>query len=85
MIPGWKYKDTEISLSKGDRLISYTDGVTEAENGQSEEFGPSRLLQAVHGNASSASDAQREVMKQVGNFCNRHFRDDVSLIVAALR
>jgi len=85
VIPEWVYKDADIPLNKGDRLLFYTDGVTEAENAQFEEFGASRLVQAAASNCSSAADTQETIMKQVGEFCGQKFRDDVSLIVAALR
>jgi phosphoserine phosphatase RsbU/P len=87
VIPEWGYKDTDIQLGPGDRLLFYTDGVTEAESTESEEFGSARLLKAVAsaGNGNSAADTQKTVMKQVGDFCNQQFRDDVSLIVAALK
>lgn len=87
VIPEWVYQDSEVQLGKGDRLLFYTDGVTEAENARSEEFGSSRLLQAAisAGNGNSAAETQKTVMKHVGDFCNQQFRDDVSLIVAALK
>lgn len=87
VIPEWEYKDAEVSLNKGDRLVLYTDGVTEAESREFGEFGSARLLQAVAsaGNGNSAADTQKTVMKHVGDFCNQQFRDDVSLIVAALK
>lgn len=37
VMPEWPYKHTVVQFKAGDRLLLYTDGVTEAENGQAEE------------------------------------------------
>ncbi|HEY9191823.1 MAG TPA: SpoIIE family protein phosphatase [Methyloversatilis sp.] len=51
VIPGGRYLACEVVLNDGDTLISFTDGVTEAEAANGEEFGPDRLLEiaAMHG------------------------------------
>ena len=41
------YKPRSITLAPGDMLLLYTDGVTEAENAQSAQFGEERLEQAI--------------------------------------
>ena len=41
------YQEHSVTLAKGDRLFVYTDGVTEANNENSELFGDERLLQAA--------------------------------------
>ena len=45
VMDGMDYEQSSVSLSPGDTLIMYTDGVTEAENAEGEEFGMERLLQ----------------------------------------
>ena len=42
-MPGTKYEQDETTLQKGDVLFLYTDGVTEAENLQKEQFTDERL------------------------------------------
>ncbi len=39
--------ETAVALARGDALVIYTDGVTEAENRHAEEYSPARLLAAV--------------------------------------
>ena len=39
-----KYKEFELTLSKGDKLFLYTDGATEATNKDKELFGEKRLI-----------------------------------------
>jgi sigma-B regulation protein RsbU (phosphoserine phosphatase) len=40
------YAQGEIELRPGDRLVMFTDGVSEAVNGDGEEFGEKRLVDA---------------------------------------
>ena len=42
------YKQHEITLQKGDELFLYTDGITEAVNGDNELFSDPRLLETVN-------------------------------------
>ena len=44
---GTKYKKKEITLSPGESILFLTDGVTEAEDEQSELFGNRRLLDYI--------------------------------------
>ena len=41
-----KFKEGEIKISRGDRLLAFTDGVTEAENIHKGQFGVERLKNA---------------------------------------
>ena len=61
------------------------DGVTEAENNQAVEFGSERIVQVAGPAGSSAAETKRRVMEEVAKFCNGEFRDDVTLVVAAIR
>ena len=40
-------EEKEIVLKKGDLVIQYTDGITEAMNHQKEQFTPERLIECV--------------------------------------
>jgi len=87
VIPDWEYKDFTVSLGAGDRLLLFTDGLTEAANAQAEEFGTERIIQCVQKNGAtrSAKETQREVMEAVSAFCSSNFQDDATVLVAALR
>ena len=41
--PGFEYEQSTFTLGPGETIILYTDGVTEAMNGDGEEFGVDRL------------------------------------------
>ncbi len=47
-MPGMRYKEYEIQLSKGDRLFVYTDGIPEAINENTQQYGMERLLAAIN-------------------------------------
>ncbi len=56
-LEGVTYRTTEIVLAPGDNLLLYTDGVTEAQNGNREFYGEARLrrVAAVHAAGGTAS------------------------------
>jgi sigma-B regulation protein RsbU (phosphoserine phosphatase) len=80
-LPDWTYQDYTAQLQPGDQLLLSTDGITEAENAQLEEFGEERLLQAARARNGSALEVQRAIMQQVTAFCGGNFRDDATLLV----
>src|SRR5580704_19030687 len=60
------YSETVISLSNESKLIFYSDGITEAENGNEEEYGACRLAEhAVKPGASAVS-----LVDEVRSFAN---------------
>ena len=62
-MPMAKYKNTEITLKKGDSIFVYTDGVAEATDANQELFGTDRTLDALNGVSDGAS--QKEVLTSV--------------------
>jgi sigma-B regulation protein RsbU (phosphoserine phosphatase) len=84
VLPDWTYRDSVAPLAAGDRLLLYTDGVTEAENLAGEEFGEDRLVQAAHLTDGSAENTQRKIMEEVSLFCGANFTDDATLVVVNL-
>lgn len=83
--PEWTYQDFTIGLASGDRLLLYTDGVSEAANHEAEEFGYQRIAAAAASARAPAADCQRRVMEEVMKFCGGEFGDDVTLIAATVR
>jgi sigma-B regulation protein RsbU (phosphoserine phosphatase) len=72
-----------VSLSPGDILLFYTDGVTEAEDHLNQQFGNARLAQLVGENADlPASDLLLLIRRALNDFTDgRPPVDDTTLIV----
>jgi sigma-B regulation protein RsbU (phosphoserine phosphatase) len=72
-------------LSPGDRVVLFTDGVTEASNPAGEEFGEARLLQLlVDHRGLSADELQAKILATVGEFGGGRWQDDATLLVLAV-
>jgi Stage II sporulation protein E (SpoIIE) len=85
VFPSWNYEDSSVDLKSGDRLLLFTDGITEAEDAQGEEFGVERV--AAFGKAhaaSSAAESNEQLLTQVSDFCAAQFQDDATLVVLAV-
>src|SRR4029077_5862754 len=72
-------------LDAGDRVVLFTDGVTEASDPENEEYGESRLLRLLEENrGGSAVGVQRKILTAAGEFCRGIWHDDATLIVIAV-
>ena len=78
----WSYESSEVTLQSGDRLLCYTDGVTEAMNPAGEEFGEERLLNwlLAQGNLA-AGELQAELLIELMNFHAGDTNDDATVLV----
>ena len=86
IFPDRKYEDAGLQLESGDRLVLYTDGLTEAMNSDEQEFGERRLIELGSRNiALSASEMLAASKKEVVSFCNGSFQDDFTLVVVAVK
>jgi len=86
IFPDRKYEDAGLQLEPGDRLVLYTDGLTEAMNSDEQEFGELRLVELGSRNvALSASELLAAIKKEVVSFCNGGFQDDFTLVVVAVK
>lgn len=71
---------TEI-LEKGDRILPYTDGLTEARNAQKELFGPERIHASISAAAGTAESAARDVVADALTFAGGEgLSDDLTLV-----
>ena len=75
IFPDRKYEDAGLQLESGDRLVLYTDGLTEAMNSDEQEFGERRLVELGSRNiALSASEMLAAIKKRWSASATRVFR-----------
>jgi serine phosphatase RsbU (regulator of sigma subunit) len=82
-MPGMEYPDHAVQLLPGDRLVLYTDGVTEAFNPADEAYGEERLIAEVraHGDGAAAALVER-ICRSVTLFAGTAAQsDDITLTV----
>jgi len=79
------YEQGDFAIAAGDRLILYTDGITEGRNPAGEEFGEDRLADtASRHRALPAEEMLAAMLKEIEAFNAGVYEDDATLIVAAL-
>jgi phosphoserine phosphatase RsbU/P len=84
VFPEGVYEQGRVSLRGGDRIILYTDGITDVCNAADEEFGDERLVDlAVANRGCSAPALQARLADAVAGFSDGRFQDDATLIVMA--
>lgn len=86
VFPDAEYAGAEAALESGDRLLLSTDGFTEAQSHDDEEFGEERLSAALVRNRHlGATKLHAAVMEEVTRFATTGFQDDATLLVVAIR
>jgi sigma-B regulation protein RsbU (phosphoserine phosphatase) len=80
----WSAAQGEIALDPGDRLVLYTDGITEAANADGDEFGTERLSELLlRERGCSASELHARLLAAAVRFASDAFADDATLLVLA--
>jgi sigma-B regulation protein RsbU (phosphoserine phosphatase) len=78
----WHYTEVKISLASGDRLLLFTDGVTELRNASADEFGEDRLIELLIQNRELEAEQLRDrIVQAVLDFSGGEFQDDATLLV----
>jgi phosphoserine phosphatase RsbU/P len=85
VFPRQKFASGTAQLAPGDRIILFTDGVTEAYDAAGEEFGEVRLLRLLQDHRTAAASAlQERILAAAGAFSSGHWHDDATLLVLAV-
>ena len=80
-----KYEEREIDVAKGDRLVLFTDGVSEAADASGEQFGESRIEELVTDCRDlGAEELQRTIVDSATSFSGGELEDDLTLVVLRL-
>ncbi len=81
--PAVKFNNTSLKMEKGDVMMLYSDGVTEAENEEKTQFGLENLcatLRKYH--ALTAEQIKNKFMKDLYNYMGEsEIYDDISMVV----
>lgn len=82
-VQGYNYKQGELKLEKGDIVLYYTDGITEAENPNKELFGFERLEKVIYDNRYNDVDTIKENILNEINIFRRDYPqvDDLTFVV----
>ena len=77
------YKEESLNIAPGDLVVMYSDGITEAENPDGDQFEEERLEEVLLENRErSAAELIPEITSAVQQFTGREFqRDDMTLLV----
>jgi serine phosphatase RsbU (regulator of sigma subunit) len=85
LIMGAGFHSERLRLSAGDRLLLYTDGVTEAGNDAGEEFGAERLASALECQVNGPLLEQLgNIMGSVRGHAQGNFGDDATLLLISV-
>ena len=78
---GMTYHDGHVKLEQGDRILLYTDGVTEARNPAGAFFGEQGLRDAVMEEAAGDYDTLLDrLLARIDAFTERSLDDDVAMV-----
>jgi serine phosphatase RsbU (regulator of sigma subunit) len=70
-----------LKLEREDRILLYTDGITETRNAEGDEYGEERLRDYLRAKADlGVNDFNRALISELENFKDGDFRDDICLL-----
>jgi sigma-B regulation protein RsbU (phosphoserine phosphatase) len=79
------YEQGQVELKTGDRLVLFTDGVTELWNREGAEFGDDGLLELLRARRRLGAPELRDaIVRAVTDFSRGDFHDDVTLVVVGI-
>jgi phosphoserine phosphatase RsbU/P len=83
--PGIPYAQGEVKLQNGDRLVLFTDGLTEAIDAVGEQFGEHGLMRLLTDHRHRSAEELKDILfNAVTDFCGSAFHDDAALMVVAI-
>ncbi|MBK1826747.1 SpoIIE family protein phosphatase [Haloferula rosea] len=87
IIPAAEFPTSTLSLERVERLMLFTDGLLEAENGEGEPFLETRLIKSMSDGKERPLQAMLDgVLKDVLDYSQNHsFDDDVCLLAMELQ
>jgi sigma-B regulation protein RsbU (phosphoserine phosphatase) len=76
-------EETTLKLSKGDMLVFYTDGITEAMNTQLEPFGEEKMVEMfIPPKNQPVKDYQQQILDVLTRYAHgQEIHDDLTMII----
>jgi phosphoserine phosphatase RsbU/P len=85
VLKNWSYREQELLLRAGDRILMYSDGITENRNAADEEFGETRLVRLLCDCTDSNAEALIErAIATAEDFGRGAFEDDITVVAVSL-
>jgi sigma-B regulation protein RsbU (phosphoserine phosphatase) len=85
VFPDNAYEQAALSLASGDRLLFFTDGISEARNPDGDEYGEERIGAVAASVREQGVEAIKDaVLADVNSFSHNQFEDDATLIVVGV-
>jgi serine phosphatase RsbU (regulator of sigma subunit) len=83
LFDNWECSVEEVTLTPGDTLAVYSDGVTEAATAKGEEFGECRLIETLRLQRHlPVSTLLETIVATVQKFSDGEQADDITLVLA---
>ena len=83
VLAGQTYPEARLRLREGDQVVLYTDGVTEAFNGDRKQFGAERLDRTLQDCRLDAKGLVRGVVQELERFTGGQDPADDRTLIAA--
>jgi sigma-B regulation protein RsbU (phosphoserine phosphatase) len=80
----WRYDESVVDLCSGDRILLFTDGITENRNTADEEFGEGRLIGLLHRHAAGDMAALTGEVIEAATRFNPEFADDLTVVAVSV-
>jgi phosphoserine phosphatase RsbU/P len=79
------YAEGTLQLSAGDRLLLFTDGLSEAVDQNNEQFGEQRLIDLLREYRDRTPEELKQIIfDAVAEFCGYSFCDDAALMIVSV-
>src|SRR5262245_24353527 len=79
----WTYSTSSLEIEPGDRIVWFTDGITEAVSPEGEEFGDDHFIESLQQHRGEPADVLvRTLNDAVSSWTETGPQDDTTLIVA---
>lgn len=78
------YNEKTIQLNSGDKILLYTDGLTETTNEKGEVFNESRLYKWIR-NHRNEKNLAKKLVEDVSSFRYREQKDDIAVVYLEVR